>query len=130
MSIGTNDREATTMATMHRPETRPERTGQRFAARVVPEDGGSFATVVFRGELDVGDAARADAALRWAQDATHGAVVLDLTGLSFIDVTGVHLIADAAARLDGRLTVLRGPDPVQRIFALTAGVRPFIPFAD
>jgi anti-anti-sigma factor len=118
------------MTTLHHPEVRSAPTGRRFTARVIPEDRGSFVSVVFSGELDVGDAATAESALRRAEGATSGTIVLDLTELAFIDVTGVHLIADAAARLDGRFTVLRGPETVQRTFTLTAGVRPFVPFAD
>ena len=49
-------------------------------------------------------------------------VILDLTGLTFLDTSGVHAIVDAsrrAGRDDRRLIVLRGQGPVRAIFALT-----------
>ncbi len=45
-------------------------------------------------------------------------MILDLRGLTFIDVTGVHLIVEAslrAALFGGRLIVVRGPAQVQRL---------------
>jgi anti-sigma B factor antagonist len=49
-------------------------------------------------------------------------VLLDLSGLEFMDSSGVHLALalDAAARSDGfTLALVPGPAPVQRIFELT-----------
>lgn len=73
------------------------------------------------GELDLATAPRLVEALR---DARHGArrVVLDLRELTFLDSAGVHAIVDASigARRDGRrLLLLRAPDAIHRIFALT-----------
>jgi anti-anti-sigma factor len=60
------------------------------------------------------------------------AIVLDLSGLTFMDSTGVRLIvnADARSRADAdRLTLLRAPADVQRVFALTC-LEQRLPFAD
>jgi anti-anti-sigma factor len=49
-------------------------------------------------------------------------LVLDLSQLSFLDSTGLRAVvtADERARSNGRrLVVVRGPDPVQRVFAIT-----------
>jgi anti-anti-sigma factor len=49
-------------------------------------------------------------------------VVLDLRELCFIDSSGVHAIIDAAhnsRRYGGRLLIVRGPAPVDRVLTLT-----------
>ena len=73
------------------------------------------------GELDVATAPRAARILRAAL--TLGDVVIvDLRDLVFIDVAGLHVLLDASARArtDGqRVVVVRGPAPVERVFALT-----------
>jgi anti-anti-sigma factor len=48
--------------------------------------------------------------------------VLDLSELDFMDSTGLRLLiaADSRAREDGRrLTIIKGPEPVQRVFRIT-----------
>ena len=49
-------------------------------------------------------------------------VVLDLSKLTFLDSTGLRCIvtADERARDAGRrVVIVRGPDPVQRVFSIT-----------
>lgn len=49
-------------------------------------------------------------------------VMLDLSELSFIDSSGVHVILDAAGdarRNGGRLLIVRGPAEVDRVLTLT-----------
>jgi anti-anti-sigma factor len=49
-------------------------------------------------------------------------LVLDLRELTFLDSTGLRLITSAAGRasLGGwRLVLVRGPEPVQRVFRIT-----------
>jgi anti-anti-sigma factor len=51
------------------------------------------------------------------------AITLNLRGLTFIDSTGLCLILeiDAASRQDGfNFAVVKGPEAVQRVFAITA----------
>ncbi len=58
--------------------------------------------------------------------------MLDLSGLTFMDSTGARLVlqANARSRADScRLTLLRGPRAVQRVFELT-GLTELLPFAD
>jgi len=59
-------------------------------------------------------------------------IILDLSGLTFIDSSGVRLMlkAHARSRADSdRLTLLRGSAGVQRVLDLT-GVSDLLPFAD
>ncbi len=77
--------------------------------------------VLLTGELDVATAHGVEAELRAieATDATQ--IILDLSGLTFMDSSGVHLIDRAAARCTIDATRLRlrpGPPHVQRVLAL------------
>jgi len=57
-------------------------------------------------------------------------VVLDLSGVTFLDSAGVHMAleTDAAARADGwELRLIGAPADVQRVFDLT-GARARLPF--
>jgi anti-anti-sigma factor len=91
--------------------------------------GGPDGTVVApRGELDVATQAELRAALR--QQAERGAVTLDLSGLRFMDTSGLRLIletAEAARRGEFTFAVLPGSPVVQRLFEV-AGVTELVPF--
>ena len=94
-------------------------------------DGGTH-TVRLYGELDLAhtDAVREELERVEATDAR--AIVLDLSGLTFMDSTGVRLLlsAHARSRADAnRLSLLRGPLSVQRVLEL-CGVEGMLPFAD
>jgi len=55
-----------------------------------------------------------------------GPVILDLSDLRFIDVSGLRLAVRLSnrAQLHGvRLSMLPGPEPVQRVFELTGMTR-------
>ena len=57
-----------------------------------------------------------------AIDAGARGVVADLTQVTFLDSTGLRCIvtADERARAEGRrIVIVRGPDAVQRVFAIT-----------
>lgn len=78
------------------------------------------AWVHLAGEFDVANAPRVERTLREAL-CDVSLVVLDLRGLTFMDLTGLRVILDACsqARGEGReLNVLGGPQ-VERLFALT-----------
>ena len=93
--------------------------------------GGPDGSVVTpRGELDMATQGELRAALE--EQAARGAVTLDLSGLRFLDTSGLRLILEtaAAAERDGfRFSVLPGNETVQRLFEV-AGVRELVPFAD
>ena len=75
-----------------------------------------------RGELDLSTAERVEEELRRVEEAGSELVVLDLSGLSFLDSTGLRLMvtADQRARKSGRrLAIVKGPETVHRVFTIT-----------
>jgi anti-sigma B factor antagonist len=92
--------------------------------------GGPDGSVVApRGELDMATQNALRAALE--EQAARGAVTLDLSGLSFLDTSGLRLILETAeaSRRDGfSFTVLPGVPGVQRLFDV-AGVTELVPFS-
>ena len=93
---------------------------------------GEIHTIALTGELDLASAPDVEAELKRVEATDANAIVLDLSGLTFIDSTGIRLVvtADARSRADAnRLSLLRGPASVQRVFAI-AGVEQLVPFAD
>lgn len=76
----------------------------------------------FAGELDISSAARVEQELTRVEADPPPVIVLDLSGLDFMDSTGLRLVvgADHRARArGGRLAVVRGREAVQRIFRIT-----------
>ena len=78
--------------------------------------------VLLRGELDLSTVNKVQDELRRVETDTPPIVILDLSKLTFLDSTGLRCLvtADQRARDAGRRVVLvRGPDPVQRVFSIT-----------
>jgi anti-sigma B factor antagonist len=78
--------------------------------------------VALRGELDLSTVSKVQDELDRIEKSSPPTVVLDLSKLSFLDSTGLRCLvtADERARQAGRRVVLvRGPDPVQRVFTIT-----------
>jgi anti-anti-sigma factor len=71
-----------------------------------------------RGELDLATSDRLQTALD-AVDASTPLIVLDLSGVSFLDASGLRVLIEAKRTLGERLTLLPGAPAVQRLFALT-----------
>ena len=85
------------------------------------EEGG-LTRLVLRGELDLSTVGKVEEELRRAEASGPELLVLDLAGLTFLDSTGLRLIVttDQRARENGRrVAVVKGPDAVQRVFAIT-----------
>jgi anti-sigma B factor antagonist len=83
--------------------------------------GRDAAYLYLAGELDIARTPQLERELREPQSQAR-LVVLDLCGLTFIDNSGVHAIADAGTRIrqrGHRLLVLRGSPHIDRVFALT-----------
>ncbi len=84
---------------------------------------GGDALIALSGELDLSGAPALDEEIgRLAERADVRRVVLDLRGLSFLDSSGLRVVALAARRLlaEGReLTLVRGSETVQRVFEIT-----------
>jgi anti-sigma B factor antagonist len=93
--------------------------------------GGPDGSVVApRGELDIATQGELRAVLE--QQAERGAVTLDLSGLSFMDTSGLRLIletAESSRRGEFAFAVLPGSPRVQRLFDV-AGVTELVPFRD
>jgi anti-anti-sigma factor len=89
-------------------------------------------TVSIAGELDLASADRLERELQRVEATDALTIILDLSGLTFIDSTGLRVIlrAHARSRADSnRLALLRGPTAVQRLFEL-CGVLELLLFAD
>jgi anti-sigma B factor antagonist len=79
--------------------------------------------IALQGELDLAHAFTFDEELRRVEAARPSCIVLDLRGLASLDSCGLARLLAARRRAlrDGRrLLVVRGPAPIQRIFAVTA----------
>ena len=95
---------------------------QGFGLMIEELDAGAV-RIALRGELDLARAYTFDEELRRVEDSRPTVVVLDLRDLSFLDSCGLArlLAARRRARRNGhRLLLVRGPAPVQRLFALSA----------
>ncbi len=78
--------------------------------------------VSLRGELDLSTADKVEDELRRVEEATDSLLVLDLSGLTFLDSTGLRVMvtADQRARKAGReLAIVKGPETVHRVFTIT-----------
>jgi anti-sigma B factor antagonist len=81
-------------------------------------DDGTTMLVIPEGELDVETAPRLTAALERFTNA-HGVLIVDVTGLTFIDSTGLRTLVAARERVRERL-LLAGANPVlDRLLELT-----------
>ena len=83
---------------------------------------GGVTRVTLAGEFDLSVAARVEEELTRAAASTPEVLVLDLSGLSFMDSSGLRVVvaADERARRTGqRFVVVNGPDAVRRVFEIT-----------
>jgi anti-sigma B factor antagonist len=84
---------------------------------------GDVAVVALTGELDVAGSALLENELsRIIADHEPAGIVLDLSGLDFMDSTGLRLVvlADERAQAEGwSLTLVRGQPDVHRVFVIT-----------
>ena len=86
------------------------------------EDRDGLVHIALRGELDLSSAAKLQEELRRVEANSPPVLVLDLTKLVFLDSTGLRCLvtADERAKEGGRrVVIVRGPDPVQRVFSIT-----------
>ena len=91
------------------------------------QDGGTH-RVVAVGELDIATAGTLEQAVFDIEDDGQ-MIVLDLSGLSFIDSTGLRLVIDLNERYGGesdRLRVIAGSPAVERLLDI-AGLRDRLP---
>ena len=93
---------------------------------------GDVHTIRLAGELDLATADDVEKELERVEATDAESIVVDLSGLTFMDSTGVRLVVSAHTRSRAagqRLTLLRGQAAVQRVMELS-GVDALLPFAD
>jgi anti-anti-sigma factor len=84
------------------------------------EDGRTIVTL--SGELDLAEAPGVEAALQQLEEGRPELIVLDLSGLRFMDSSGLRVVisADKRARAAGRrLAVVPGSERIRRVFRMT-----------
>ena len=89
---------------------------------VTSEQRGDHVHVRLSGELDISSAPKVEDELARVEPNRPELIVLDLRNLAFMDSTGLRLLsaADTRARQqDRRLAIVKGPEPVQRVFRIT-----------
>lgn len=89
---------------------------------VKSEDRDGLVHISLKGELDLSSASKLQEELRRAEANEPPILLLDLSKLVFLDSTGLRCLvtADERARSAGRrVVIVRGPDPVQRVFSIT-----------
>lgn len=93
---------------------------------------GDVYTIHLTGEMDLSNAADVEHELLQAEATDAPTILIDLSGLEFMDSTGIRLLvtADARSRADsGRLRLTRPPAQVFRVLCI-AGVDGLLPFDD
>ena len=97
---------------------------------VATEHEGSGFVLSAYGELDVASSPELEKQIKRLQWAGASSITIDLSGLDFIDSTGLHVLIRAHRRAEhGQLTLLRGSRRIHRVFELT-GTDRRLPFAD
>jgi anti-anti-sigma factor len=94
-----------------------------FQVSSAPVDGAI--EISLQGELDLASARQMEEHFNAIDEQGPSRVVIDLSGLSFIDSSGLRalLLADARARDQGyELVLLPGQEPVQRVFEMTGAL--------
>jgi anti-sigma B factor antagonist len=102
----------------------------RMTLRVI--DRGTRRTLILSGEFDLASRPLLDEALARVGQERIEALVLDLSGVSFMDSTGLHAVLvakDLCARRECELLFVRGSNQVQRLFELS-GVLPQLTFCE
>jgi anti-anti-sigma factor len=113
-----------------RDEQREQLRGQVRLLEVRSERAGDSHVIALAGEFDLDSVARVERELKRAEATDARQIVLDLTGVAFMDSSGIRLILQALARSrqDGnRLMLSCAPGPVRRLFDLT-DLTPRLPF--
>jgi anti-anti-sigma factor len=113
-------------------ESRAERIIELGQLTLRSQRDGDVHTIAVTGEMDLSNAGEVERELLHAEATDATSIVIDLTGLSFMDSTGIRLLicADARSRADsGRLRLTRPPAAVFRVLCI-AGVDTLLPFRD
>ena len=96
------------------------------------EDQAGTSVLSVYGELDLSNSEVFESAVRSAEERHRANLIVDLSGLQFIDSSGLAVLIRTANRSrenSNSLALLRGSAPVDRLFKLT-GLTEHLPFAD
>ena len=86
------------------------------------DDGEGRVTVALSGEFDLAGIERFESTLGKVEAGAPAVLVVDLTGLQFMDSSGLRalVMADRRARkAERRLAIVPGPQSVRRVFEIT-----------
>jgi anti-sigma B factor antagonist len=89
---------------------------------VQSEDRNGLVHIALKGELDLSTVGKVQDVLDRVEVSSPPIIVVDLSKLTFLDSTGLRCLitADERAREAGRrVVIVRGPEAVQRVFAIT-----------
>lgn len=101
--------------------------GERGAFRVDVQAQPRATTVYLAGELDLDSSAYLESVLGEFEGLRSGGLIIDLTELEFIDITGLHVLSRArrtAMRAGRPLTVCNSRDQVRHLLDLVRDVIP------
>jgi anti-sigma B factor antagonist len=105
---------------------------QHYGALTMSSDReGDVHSICLYGELDLANVAVVEREFTRVEGTDAGTIVVDLSGLEWVDSTGVRLLLSAQARsraLPHRLALRPAPADVQRVFDI-CGVSELLPFA-
>jgi anti-anti-sigma factor len=112
---------------LHRRTTKPDVDGHDFQLRVEPGDDVTVITVT--GELDLATVPAMRGALLGTADRPGRRLVLDLSGVTFIDSVGVGAVLHAKRRLgpEGGVAVVLAPDSYARVIFDVVGADRVLP---
>ncbi|MEA2191918.1 MAG: anti-sigma factor antagonist [Solirubrobacteraceae bacterium] len=114
------------------PRARAEQAAGVGALAMTSRRDGDEHVLRLDGELDIARGADVEREIVRIEQTDVKRIVVDLSGLTFIDSTGVRILlqAEARSRADScRLTLLRPPASVGRVFVI-CGVDSLLPFSD
>lgn len=103
-----------------------------FGLRIDATEQGTTSTIELEGEWDLSQQAVMTDAIARALDRRPACLLLDLSQLSFIDSSGVHVLINTSSRCakqGAHLMIIPGPRAVQRVFEI-CGLIDVLPFAD
>jgi len=113
-------------------QSRAERIIELGQLTVRSQRDGDVHTIALTGEMDLANAGEVERELQQAEATDAATILVDLSGLTFMDSTGIRLLiaADARSRADScRLRLTRPPARVSRVLCI-AGVDELLPFED
>lgn len=115
-----------------REPLRADRVRMFGVLTMTSEREGDVHVVALSGEIDLANAGDVDEELKRVEATDAGAIIVDLSGLEYIDSTGLRVLITAHARSraeSSRLSLLRPPDRLFRVFKI-GGIADRLPFAD